>query len=132
MLRPTIQQYGTGHGARRGEMHELLPNLPTLEADSGNPPLDRASPLPLYAQIKQRLIGIILRWDRAALRFAWGEQLAALWHVSRDTVRQALSELVHEGLLTRSGGLGTFISEHKLEEHFRPRMDFQGQWEENA
>ena len=93
-------------------MHELLPNLPTLEADSGNPPLDRASPLPLYAQIKQRLIGIILRWDRADRRFYSDEQLCALFNVSRDTVRQALSELVHEGLLTRSRGLGTFISEH--------------------
>src|SRR4030088_1339689 len=109
-------------------MHELLPNLPTLEADSGNPPLDRASPLPLYAQIKQRLIGIILRWDRADRRFYSDEQLCALFNVSRDTVRQALSELVHEGLLTRSRGLGTFISEHKLEEHFGPSMDFQGQW----
>jgi len=109
-------------------MQELLPNLPTLEGDWGNPPLDRASPLPLYAQIKQRLIGIILRWDRADRRFYSDEQLCALFNVSRDTVRQAVSELVREGLLTRSRGLGTFISAHKLEERFGPSMDFQRQW----
>ncbi|MPZ58799.1 MAG: UTRA domain-containing protein [Rhizobiales bacterium] len=48
--------------------------------------------------------------------------------MSRDTVRQALSELVQVGLLTRSRGLGTFISARKLEERFGPGMDFLGQW----
>jgi GntR family transcriptional regulator, N-acetylglucosamine utilization regulator len=109
-------------------MHELFPNLPTPEGARGNPPLDRASPLPLYAQIKQRLIGIILRWDQADRRFYSDEQLCALFSVSRDTVRQALSELVQEGLLKRSRGLGTFVSVRKLEERFGPGMDFLGQW----
>ena len=109
-------------------MAEALPNLVTLESDVGNPPLDRASPLPLYAQIKQRLIGMILRWDPANRRFYSDEQLCALFNVSRDTVRQALSELVQEGLLTRSRGLGTFVSARKLEERFDPGMDFQKQW----
>ncbi|MGP0093170.1 MAG: GntR family transcriptional regulator [Xanthobacteraceae bacterium] len=113
-------------------MHEPVTNLPTLEGDWGNPPLDRASPLPLYAQIKQRLIGIILRWGAAERRFYSDEQLCALFSVSRDTVRQALSELVHEGLLTRSRGLGTFVSARKLEERFGPGMDFLGQWAANG
>jgi GntR family transcriptional regulator, N-acetylglucosamine utilization regulator len=110
-------------------MPEPLPSLPTLEGDRGNPPLDRASPLPLYAQLKQRLIGIILRWDQADRRFYSDEQLCALFGVSRDTVRQALSELVREGLLTRGRGLGTFVTTRKLEERFGPGMDFLRQWE---
>lgn len=94
-----------------------------------NPPLDRTSPLPLYAQIKQRLIGLILRWEQPDRRFYSDEQLCAFFCVSRDTVRQALSELVHDGMLTRSRGLGTFVSVRKLEERFGPGMDFIRQWE---
>jgi len=103
-------------------------SLPVLEADWANPPLDRSSPLPLYAQIKQRLMALILRWDQPGRRFYSDEQLCALFFVSRDTVRQALSELVREGMLTRSRGLGTFVAVHKLEERFGPDMDFMRQW----
>ncbi len=91
-------------------------------------PLDRKSPLPLYAQIKQRLVGMILSWEDPERRFYSDEELCALFSVSRDTVRQALSELAHEGLLTRSRGLGTFVAARKLEERFSPGMDFKGQW----
>ena len=111
-----------------GPSHSLL----TLDAEWAGPPLDRTSPLPLYAQIKQRLIGYILRWDQPDKRFYSDEQLCAFFCVSRDTVRQALSELVREGLLTRSRGLGTFVSVRKLEEHFEPGMDFMRQWEANG
>jgi len=113
-------------------VHEPSSNLQALELDRGTPPLDRTSPLPLYAQIKQRLIGIIMRWQQADRRFYSDEQLCTLFNVSRDTVRQALSELVQEGLLTRSRGLGTFVSARKLEERFGPGMDFLGQWAANG
>jgi GntR family transcriptional regulator, N-acetylglucosamine utilization regulator len=99
------------------------------DAGWASPPLDRASPLPLYAQIKQRLIGLILRWDQPDRRFYSDEQLCSFFCVSRDTVRQALAELVQEGLLRRGRGLGTFVSVRKLEERFGPGMDFLQQWE---
>ena len=112
-----------------GAMQDVMTqSLSLAEIGWVNPPLDRTSPLPLYAQIKQRLIGIILRWDQPGHRFYSDEQLCAFFCVSRDTVRQALSELVREGLLTRSRGLGTFVSVHKLEERFGPNMDFMRQW----
>jgi GntR family transcriptional regulator len=110
-------------------MQEMTQSLPVMEVDWANPPLDRTSPLPLYAQIKQRLIGLILRWDQPDRRFYSDEQLCAFFCVSRDTVRQALSELVRDGMLTRSRGLGTFVSVRKLEERFGPGMDFMRQWE---
>ena len=40
-------------------------------------------------------------------------QLADLHQVSRMTARKALSELVQEGFLMRSQGLGTFVSDHR-------------------
>jgi GntR family transcriptional regulator len=110
-------------------MQDLIQSLSIGEVGGVNPPLDRTSPLPLYAQIKQRLIGLILRWDQPDRRFYSDEQLCAFFCVSRDTVRQALSELVHDGMLRRSRGLGTFVSVRKLEERFGPGMDFIQQWE---
>lgn len=116
----------------RGAVNNPSQGSLILDPEWASPPLDRASPLPLYAQIKQRLIGLVLRWDQPDKRFFSDEQLCALFCVSRDTVRQALSELVREGLLTRSRGLGTFVSVRKLEEHFEPGMDFMRQWEANG
>ena len=74
-------------------MQDISESLPVLEADWANPPLDRSSPLPLYAQIKQRLMGLILRWDQPDRRFFSDEQLCELFCVSRDTVRQARSRI---------------------------------------
>ncbi len=108
----------------------VSPNPP--DAAWANPPLDRTSPLPLYAQIKQRLIGLILRWDQPDRRFYSDEQLCAVFCVSRETVRQALAELVQEGLLRRGRGVGTFVSMRKLEERFGPGMDFLRQWESSG
>src|SRR6266568_3198878 len=93
-----------------------------------HPPLDRLSPLPLYAQIRQRLVAMILEWHDLDQRFYSDEQLCALFDVSRDTVRQAVAELVQAGLLTRGRGLGTFVRPQKLEERFNPGMDFLQQW----
>ena len=40
-------------------------------------------------------------------------QLAEQYQVSRMTARRALSELVSEGILARSQGLGTFVADHR-------------------
>ena len=127
MLRQTIIQLEADGAV--GVMQDVSDSLLVLEADWANPPLDRSSPLPLYAQIKQRLIGTILRWRHPDRRFFSDEQLCEMFGVSRDTVRQAVFELVREGMLTRSRGLGTFVAVHKLEERFGPGMDFMRQWE---
>lgn len=95
-------------------------------------PLDRQSPLPLYVQVRNRLIAMILGWESHEKRFFSDEELCAMFEVSRDTVRQAVSDLTQEGLLIRSRGLGTFVVANKLEERFNPGMDFQGQWEANG
>ncbi|QRG06561.1 GntR family transcriptional regulator [Xanthobacter dioxanivorans] len=109
-------------------MSDPATSVPVPDSEWSFPPLDRASPLPLYAQIKQRLIGIILKWEQADRRFYSDEQLCTMFGVSRDTARQAVAELVQEGLLTRSRGLGTFVAVRKLEERFNPGMDFLNQW----
>lgn len=91
-------------------------------------PLDRASPLPLYEQIKRRVLAMILGWQQESERFHTDLELAEQFGVSRMTVRQAVQELVDEGYLRRVRGSGTFVCMPKIDERFRPEMDFSDQW----
>ena len=46
----------------------------------------------------------------AGTRLPTDEELAALYQISRDTVRKALAQLANEGLIERVQGRGTFVS----------------------
>lgn len=91
--------------------------------------LDRTSPLPLYAQIKRRLYTLINSGACADGRFLTDQELCAMFGVSRFTIRQSVQELVHEGLLVRMQGQGTFVNKRKTDEVFGPKMDFVNQWQ---
>lgn len=101
---------------------------PTIAAADAVEVIDRSSPLPLYVQIKRRLIQMIAAWDRSDLRFHTDDELVRIFKVSRMTVRQAVQELVNEGHLTRMRGVGTFVGAEKMDESFTPEMDFITQW----
>jgi DNA-binding LacI/PurR family transcriptional regulator len=45
----------------------------------------------------------------AGTRLPTDEELAALYQISRDTVRQALAQLANEGMIERVQGRGTFV-----------------------
>ena len=63
-----------------------------------------------YAQIVGKLRERILSGEFAnGTRIPTEFEIAQRYHVSRGTVRQALSELAHEGLLERIQGSGTFV-----------------------
>ncbi len=69
--------------------------------------------MPVYFQI-----ALDLRRRLAAGEWANGQRIAAelhlaeLYGVSRVTIRQALAELVKDGLLERRRGSGTYVSDH--------------------
>ncbi len=66
---------------------------------------------PLYAQIQREIeLGIATNRLRPGDLVPGEVELAARYGVSRVTVRQALSELVTEGLLYRIQGKGTFVA----------------------
>lgn len=77
--------------------------------------IDPTSVIPLYHQIKQNLrehienellsVGQLLPSER---------DLGEYYGVNRLTVRQALKELVSEGMLRRQRGIGTFVADPKL------------------
>ncbi len=79
------------------------------------PTLDRNSPVPLYYQVKQSLLekletGIWKPGDLVPSE----QELQETYGVSRITVRQALSELTHEGRFERHRGQGTFVANKQL------------------
>lgn len=94
--------------------------------------IDRKSPLPLYAQVKRRLVAEILEWPTDNDRFFTDQELQAMFKVSRATIRQAMTELEDEGLVRRQQGYGTFVIQRKIEESFAATRDFSGQWAQSG
>lgn len=80
--------------------------------------LDRTSPTPLHTQVEQHLRGAISSGTLATGTVLPPEpQLAVDLGVARGTVRQAIQRLVHEGLLDRRRGHGTYVIEHGPVDH---------------
>ena len=77
--------------------------------------LDRNSPVPLYYQVKQILLEKLDKgtWKPGDL-VPSEQELQELYGVSRITVRQALTELTHEGRFERHRGQGTFVANKQL------------------
>src|SRR6185437_11015919 len=84
----------------------------------------RDVPIPFYYQLLQIVREDILSGALAADTVIPSEHnLCATYGVSRTVVRQALGELVSEGLLYRVKGKGTYVARRKLEEKFIQRSD---------
>src|SRR6266513_39474 len=75
----------------------------------------RNSPLPRYYQLKE-----IMRERVQSDEWMPGDlipserELGEQYGISRMTARQAITELVNEGLFYREQGKGTFVSRHKI------------------
>jgi len=77
-------------------------------------PTDPAEALPLYAGVKQMILGRISSGDwPPGHRIPSENELVAELGLSRMTINRALRELALDGLLTRVQGLGTFVAEGK-------------------
>src|SRR5690242_16824446 len=81
------------------------------------PSINRDSPIPLHHQVRNYLLSCMERGELQP-----GQQLlqerayAARFGISLAPVRQAILDLVKEGLLYRVPGRGTFVREQKVEE----------------
>ena len=75
----------------------------------------RKSPLPRYFQLKEIMRAKIRdgEWKPGDL-IPSERELSEQYKISRMTARQAITELVHEGLFYREQGKGTFVSRHKI------------------
>src|SRR6059058_1119123 len=75
----------------------------------------RNSPLPLYFQLKEIMRERIRsdEWKPGDL-IPSERELSEKYGISRMTARQAITELVNEGLFYREQGKGTFVSHLKI------------------
>jgi len=85
---------------------------------------------PLYRQVKRVLLGLIESGSCRPGHALPNESTIALrLGVSVGTLRRAVDELVHEHVLVRRQGKGTFVAQHTSERfmfqffHVEPRMD---------
>ena len=73
--------------------------------------LDHKSKVPLHAQAEELLRQLIEKQEYKNGQLLPNEvDLAARLHISRNTLRQAINQLVYEGLLTRKRGVGTKVA----------------------
>ena len=73
------------------------------------------SPLPRYYQLKEIMRERIRlgEWKPGDL-IPSERELGETYGISRMTARQAITDLVNEGLFYREQGKGTFVSQHKI------------------
>lgn len=77
--------------------------------------LVRTSPVPLFFQLSEQIRTLVEGGQLKPGTFLPGEHdLAALWGVSRPTIRRALDELATAGLVQRRRGLGTMVARHPI------------------
>ncbi|MBE2270147.1 MAG: GntR family transcriptional regulator [Anaerolinea sp.] len=75
------------------------------------------SPIPYYIQVKEALHGAIdQRVWLPGSQIPGEPELCRVFNVSRTVIRQALSEMEHEGVIVRRKGKGTFVAEPKIVE----------------
>lgn len=79
--------------------------------------VERQAPIPMYYQIRSRLLEAIENGQlKAGDRVPSERELTERFGVSRMTARQAVSELETQGYLYRIQGKGTFVAAPKLDQ----------------
>jgi GntR family transcriptional regulator len=79
--------------------------------------IDKTSPVPYYAQLKEAIREKIERGEwKAGDQIPSEPELCRIFAVSRTVIRQALKDLTYEDLIVREKGKGTFVAEPKISE----------------
>jgi GntR family transcriptional regulator len=95
--------------------------------------LDPNLPIPLYYQLKTVLLQKIQSGEwRPGTNIPTESELTEMYGISRTTVREAVSVLVHEGYLSKKQGRGTSVNSPRFQERlgrltgFAEEMQQQG------
>jgi len=87
--------------------------------------LDRDTPVPLYYQIREHFRQAILEGHlKPGDPLPSDNELAAKLGIGKMTVRQAMNDLVHEGLIYRYRGKGTFVAFPKFQHPLQKLVSF--------
>ncbi len=73
--------------------------------------VDYKNPLPLYSQVEEQLRAMIKlpEYKNGAMKLPGEVYMSEQLGISRNTLRQAINNLVKEGLLVRKRGMGTLV-----------------------
>ena len=104
LLHAPVIQCLTGIDATKGEFRAMVLDI-----------IHRNSPIPIYHQLKEILLKKIRtgEWEPGAL-IPSERELCETYGISRMTARQAITDLVNEGVCFREQGRGTFVSPRKI------------------
>ncbi|WP_440894722.1 GntR family transcriptional regulator [Amphibacillus sp. Q70] len=87
--------------------------------------IDKQSPIPIYYQLEEMIKKKIQSEELMPGEAIPSErEYAETYGISRMTVRQAINNMVTEGLLYRQKGRGTFIAEQKIEQDLTKLTSF--------
>ena len=87
--------------------------------------LDSSSPVPLHHQLRAYLEDQISSGSwKAGDRVPSESEIGERFQISRTTVRQALGDLVNQGLLTRIQGKGTFVAQPRIQQYLAQLTSF--------
>lgn len=83
---------------------------------------------PLYKKVSKKLIRMIRAGDFTDHVLPSEESLSRMFGVSRSTVREALSELTSQGIITKRQGIGNIVMDSAVNARFRIdlKLDFAG------
>lgn len=92
--------------------------------------IDHKSPVPLHAQVEKLFREMIDAHESPEKTLFSNEaKLAQQLGTSRNTIRQALNKLVHEGLLVRKKGVGTFVADKSVATRINNWLSFSQEME---
>lgn len=87
--------------------------------------IDKNSPVPIYFQLEELIKSTIEKGELHPGDLIPSErEYSEKFQISRMTVRQAISNLVNEGFLSRIRGKGTFVAERKIEQPLQGLTSF--------
>jgi len=98
---------------------------PESNAKRISPPLSKIPGVPLYVQIREAVRREITDGDlQPGERIPSEDELGTRFGVSRMTVRKAIADLIQDGLLYRSHGVGTFVTQVQIDRDHTRLTDF--------
>ena len=81
--------------------------------------IDKGTPIPLYFQLKNIILKYINEGNlKPGDSIPTEMELAQIFDISRTTIRQAITELVMEGYLTRVKSKGTFVQRPPIRQEY--------------
>lgn len=87
--------------------------------------IDKKSPIPIYYQLEIQIRKMIeSKQLKPGDALPSEREFTEKYDISRMTVRQAINNLVNDGLLYRQKGKGTFIAEKKIEQDLSDLTSF--------